>query len=77
MVRDFTTESLSHDPIHGYIPFVSSSGLPEGENVRAGLNRSSVGAAAAAKSISCKRHGGVFPSAEHMRFSARAGGRCI
>src|SRR5882762_9412123 len=31
MVRDYTTESLSHDPIHGYIPFISRSGLPAGE----------------------------------------------
>lgn len=31
MPRDFTTESLSHDPIHGYIPFISRSGLPAGE----------------------------------------------
>ena len=31
MPRDFATESLSHDPIHGYIPFVSRSHLPEGE----------------------------------------------
>lgn len=31
MVRDFTAESLSHDPIHGYIPFISRSGLPAGE----------------------------------------------
>src|SRR5579872_2535017 len=31
MVRDYTTESLSHDPIHGYIPFTSRSGLPQGE----------------------------------------------
>ena len=31
MVRDYTTESLSHDPIHGSIPFISRSGLPEGE----------------------------------------------
>ncbi|MGQ0637548.1 MAG: HD domain-containing protein, partial [Planctomycetaceae bacterium] len=31
MVRDFSTESLSHDPIHGYIPFISRSGLPAGE----------------------------------------------
>ncbi len=31
MSRDFKTESLSHDPIHGYIPFVSSIGLPPGE----------------------------------------------
>src|SRR5258708_5563460 len=31
MVRDYTTESLSHDPVHGYIPFISRSGLPVGE----------------------------------------------
>ena len=31
MVRDFTTESLSHDPIHGYIPFISRVGLPSDE----------------------------------------------
>jgi len=31
MPRDFATESLSHDPIHGYIPFVSKSALPAGE----------------------------------------------
>ena len=31
MPRDFATESLVHDPIHGYIPFISSSGLPAGE----------------------------------------------
>jgi uncharacterized protein len=30
-MRDFQSESLSHDPIHGYIPFTSSMGLPEGE----------------------------------------------
>ena len=28
---DFQNESLSHDAIHGYIPFVSPAGLPEGE----------------------------------------------
>jgi uncharacterized protein len=31
MSRDFAHESLSHDPIHGYIPFVSASGLPADE----------------------------------------------
>ena len=30
-MRDFATESLSHDPIHGYIPFVARSGLPADE----------------------------------------------
>ena len=31
MVRDFSTESLLHDPIHGYIPFIARSGLSAGE----------------------------------------------
>jgi HD superfamily phosphohydrolase len=31
MPRDFANESLSHDPIHGYIPFIARSGLPAGE----------------------------------------------
>jgi HD superfamily phosphohydrolase len=30
-MRDFQSESLSHDPIHGYIPFTSPAGLPAGE----------------------------------------------
>lgn len=30
-MKDFQSESLSHDPIHGYIPFTSAVGLPEGE----------------------------------------------
>ncbi|MBU4270464.1 MAG: HD domain-containing protein [Planctomycetes bacterium] len=30
-MRDFQSESLSHDPIHGYIPFTSPAGLPDGE----------------------------------------------
>ncbi len=30
-MRDFHNESLSHDPLHGYIPFTSPAGLPEGE----------------------------------------------
>ena len=31
MMRSFESESLSHDVIHGYIPFTSSAGLPPGE----------------------------------------------
>jgi hypothetical protein len=30
-MKDFQSESLSHDPIHGYIPFTSRGGLEEGE----------------------------------------------
>ncbi len=30
-MKDFQSESLSHDPLHGYIPFTSAVGLPDGE----------------------------------------------
>ena len=30
-MKDFRLESLSHDPLHGYIPFIASAGLPDGE----------------------------------------------
>ena len=30
-MNPFQNESLSHDPIHGYIPFTSREGMPEGE----------------------------------------------
>ena len=29
--RDFRSENLTHDAVHGYIPFVSNAGLAEGE----------------------------------------------
>ncbi|MEN6459736.1 MAG: HD domain-containing protein [Thermoguttaceae bacterium] len=66
-MRDFQGESLSHDPIHGYIPFTSNSGLPDGE--------------AAEREIidhpwlqrlrqihQLQTAWWVFPSAEHTRF---------
>ncbi len=30
-MRDFDNESLSHDPVHGYIPFTSSAGISGGK----------------------------------------------
>ncbi len=67
MVRDFTTESLSHDPVHGYIPFISGAGLPEGEASEQELIDHPW--------VQRLRHihqlqtaWWVFPSAEHMRF---------
>jgi len=30
-MKDFRLESLSHDPLHGYIPFIASAELPGGE----------------------------------------------
>ena len=67
MVRDFTTESLSHDPIHGYIPFISRAGLPSGETAEQTVIDHPW--------VQRLRHihqlqtaWWVFPSAEHMRF---------
>ena len=67
MPRDFTTESLSHDPIHGYIPFISRSGLPDNESAEQDLIDHPW--------VQRLRHihqlqtaWWVFPSAEHMRF---------
>ncbi|MCR9199044.1 MAG: HD domain-containing protein [Planctomycetaceae bacterium] len=67
MPRDFTTESLSHDPIHGYIPFISRHGLPDDEVAEQQLIDHPW--------VQRLRHihqlqtaWWVFPSAEHMRF---------
>ena len=67
MVRDFTTESLSHDPIHGYVPFISSSGLPGDEASEQELIDHPW-----VQRMRCihqlQTAWWVFPSAEHMRF---------
>lgn len=67
MPHDFTTESLSHDPIHGYIPFISRQGLPDNEAAEQDLIDHPW--------VQRLRHihqlqtaWWVFPSAEHMRF---------
>ncbi len=66
-MRDYQSESLSHDPIHGYIPFVSSAGLPKGEVSEEEIIDHPW--------VQRLRHihqlqtaWWVFPSAEHMRF---------
>ncbi|MEZ6050287.1 MAG: HD domain-containing protein [Planctomycetaceae bacterium] len=67
MSRDFSTESLVHDPIHGYIRFVSRSGLPAEEVAEQDIIDHPW--------VQRMRHihqlqtaWWVFPSAEHMRF---------
>lgn len=67
MPRDFVTESLSHDPIHGYIPFIARNALPEGEVAEQEIIDNPW--------VQRLRHihqlqtaWWVFPSAEHMRF---------
>jgi len=67
MVRDFISESLTHDPIHGYIPFTSKTGIP--------VNEVSEQEIIDHPWVQRLRHihqlqtaWWVFPSAEHMRF---------
>jgi HD superfamily phosphohydrolase len=67
MPRDFTTESLSHDPIHGYIPFVARSGLPAGEvSEQELIDHPWVQRMRQIHQLQTAWW--VFPSAEHMRF---------
>lgn len=67
MVRDFTTESLSHDPVHGYIPFISKEGLPQGEvSEQELIDHPWVQRLRQIHQLQTAWW--VFPSAEHMRF---------
>ncbi|MCP4785421.1 MAG: HD domain-containing protein [Fuerstiella sp.] len=67
MARDFTTESLSHDPIHGYIPFISRAGLPDDEAAEQELiDHPWVQRMRQIHQLQTAWW--VFPSAEHMRF---------
>lgn len=67
IVRDYTTESLSHDPVHGYIPFVSSAGLPAGEAAEQDvIDHPWVQRLRQIHQLQTAWY--VFPSAEHMRF---------
>ena len=66
-MRDFSRESLSHDPIHGYIPFVSGAGLPKGEASEADvIDHPWVQRLRGIHQLQTAWY--VFPSAEHMRF---------
>lgn len=67
MVRDFATESLSHDPIHGYIPFISRSALPAAEVAEQDIiDHPWVQRMRQIHQLQTAWW--VFPSAEHMRF---------
>lgn len=67
MARDFNTESLSHDPIHGYIPFTSPNGLPAGETAeQAIIDHPWVQRLRQIHQLQTAWW--VFPSAEHTRF---------
>jgi HD superfamily phosphohydrolase len=67
MPRDFISESLVYDPVHGYIPFTSRAGLPDDEVSEQEIIDHPW--------VQRMRHihqlqtaWWVFPSAEHMRF---------
>ena len=67
MPRDYTAESLSHDPIHGYIPFISTHGLPAGETAEQELiDHPWVQRLRQIHQLQTAWY--VFPTAEHMRF---------
>jgi len=67
MVREFTNESLSHDPVHGYIPFISRSELPAGEiSEQEIIDHPWVQRLRQIHQLQTAWW--VFPSAEHMRF---------
>src|SRR6187549_156155 len=67
MVRDFETESLSHDPIHGYIPFISRAGLAAGEvSEQEVIDHPWVQRMRQIHQLQTAWW--VFPSAEHTRF---------
>ena len=67
MSRDYATESLAHDPIHGYIPFTSRTGLPKGEiSEQELIDHPWVQRMRQIHQLQTAWW--VFPSAEHMRF---------
>ena len=67
MPRDYSRESLSHDPIHGYIAFTSGAGLPGGEAGEAQIiDHPWVQRLRSIHQLQTAWY--VFPSAEHMRF---------
>ena len=66
-MKDFQSESLSHDPIHGYIPFTSAVGLPEGEIAeRELIDHPWIQRLRQIHQLQTAWW--VFPSAEHTRF---------
>ncbi|MEZ6071851.1 MAG: HD domain-containing protein [Pirellulales bacterium] len=66
-MHDVHFDALIHDPIHGYIPFVSGDDLPAGEVAEPRPDRSPLAAADATDPPVADRLVGVS-SAEHTRF---------
>ncbi len=66
-MKDYRSESLSHCPIHGYIPFVSPKGLPQGEvSEREIIDNPWVQRLRQIHQLQTAWW--VFPTAEHTRF---------
>jgi hypothetical protein len=66
-MKDFQSESLSHDPIHGYIPFTSPTGLPADEVAeRELIDHPWIQRLRQIHQLQTAWW--VFPSAEHTRF---------
>lgn len=66
-MRDFSVESLSHDPVHGYIAFTSRAGLSDGEvSEQDIIDHPWVQRLRQIHQLQTAWF--VFPSAEHMRF---------
>jgi hypothetical protein len=67
MMRDFQSENLSHDAVHGYIPFVSGSALPGDEvSERQIIDHPWVQRLRQIHQLQTAWW--VFPTAEHTRF---------
>ncbi len=67
IMERFRSENLSHDPIHGYIPFTSSTGLPQEEiSEREIIDHPWVQRLRQIHQLQTAWW--VFPSAEHTRF---------
>ncbi|MFK7819694.1 MAG: HD domain-containing protein [Planctomycetaceae bacterium] len=66
-MRNYKSESLSHDPIHGYLAFTSRAGLPDGEVAEQDIiDHPWVQRMRQIHQLQTAWF--VFPSAEHMRF---------
>jgi uncharacterized protein len=66
-MKDFASESLSHDPLHGYIPFIADTALPPGEvSEREIIDHPWLQRLRQIHQLQTAWW--VFPSAEHTRF---------
>ena len=66
-MKDFRLDSLSHDPLHGYIPFVASAGLPQAQVAEEQII-DNPWVQRLRQIHQLQTAWWVFPSAEHTRF---------